>query len=86
MPDGGVRRTNDAAEAVKGPDGKPVANPLRNVAFQASALQTSLYTSVMAFNVADLVIGLGIGFIGLGVGMWVVGAPLVFAVTRRLYQ
>lgn len=62
--------TNEASAAVKGADGKPVANPLRNVAFQASSLRTSLYTSVMAFNVADLVIGLAlmIGVLGLAVG------------------
>ena len=50
--------TNDAALAVVGANGKPVANPVRDVVFQASALRTSLYTSVMAFNVADLVLGL----------------------------
>jgi len=62
--------TNEAEAAVKGADGKPVANPLRNVAFQASSLRTSLYASIMAFNVADLVIGLGlmIGVLGLAVG------------------
>ena len=53
-----------------GADGRPVANPLRNVAFQASSLRTSLLTSVMAFNVADLVLGLGlmIAVTGLAVG------------------
>ena len=62
--------TNDEAEAVVGADGRPVANPLRNVAFQAATLRTSLYTSIMAFNVADLVLGLGlmIGVLGLAVG------------------
>ena len=51
-------------------------DPTRTTAFQASALRTSLYTSVMAFNVADLVIGLGlmiavlgVAFIGLGVAL-----------------
>ena len=38
--------TSNEAEAMIGADGKPVANPLRNVAFQASALRTCLlYTS-----------------------------------------
>jgi hypothetical protein len=74
--------TNDEAEALKDGSGRPVSNPLRNVAFQASALQTSLYTSVMAFNVAKLVIGLGIAFIALGLGTWIVGVPLVWTVTR----
>ena len=62
--------TNDAEAAITGADGKPVANPVRNVAFQASSLRTSLLTSVMAFNVADLVLGIGlmIGVLGLAIG------------------
>lgn len=80
--DGDPAGTNDAAEALTDERGNPVSNPLRNVAFQASALQTSLYTSVMAFNVAKLVIGLGIAFIALGLGTWLVGVPLVWTVTR----
>ncbi|HVM54093.1 MAG TPA: hypothetical protein VM262_12920 [Acidimicrobiales bacterium] len=82
-PDGDPAGTNDADEAVIGDNGQPVANPLRNVAFQASALQTSLYTSVMAFQVSNLVMGLGLAFILLGLGTWVVGVPTVWAVTKR---
>ena len=82
--DGDPAGTNDEDEALKDGNGRPVSNPLRNVAFQASALQTSLYTSVMAFNVAKLVIGLGLAFIALGLGTWLVGVPLVWTVTRRL--
>jgi small-conductance mechanosensitive channel len=51
-------------------------DPTRTTAFQASALRTSLYTSVMAFNIGDLVIGLGamiavlgVAFIGLGIAL-----------------
>jgi hypothetical protein len=80
--DGDPAGTNDESEALTDENGNPVPNPLRNVAFQASALQTSLYTSVMAFNVAKLVIGLGIAFIALGLGTWIVGVPLVWTVTR----
>ena len=45
-------------------------DPARATAFQASALRTSLYTSVMAFNLADLVIALGlmIGVLGVAIG------------------
>jgi hypothetical protein len=68
--------TNDEAAAVKGADGKPVANPIRNVAFQASALRTSLYTSVMAFNVADLVVGLAAMMAALGIAVGGVGVAL----------
>jgi hypothetical protein len=73
--------TSDEAKALKGADGKPVANPIRNVAFQASALRTSLYTSVMAFNVAQLVVGLGalmaaLGFADGGVGVALAGLAI----------
>jgi hypothetical protein len=68
--DGDPAGTSNPDEAVTDASGNPVSNPVRNVAFQASALRTSLYTSVMAFNVGDLVIGLGlmIGVLGLAVG------------------
>ena len=68
--DGNTDGTNDAKLAALDPAGKPIANPVRNTAFQASALQTSLWSSVLAFNVADLVVGLGlmIGFLGLAIG------------------
>ena len=68
--------TNDEALAVKGADGKPMANPVRNTAFQASALRTSLYTSVMAFNVADLVVGLGLMILVLGFAVGGLGVAL----------
>ena len=68
--------TSDEAKAMVGADGKPVANPLRNVAFQASALRTSLYTSVMAFNVADLVVGLAAMMAALGIAVGGVGVAL----------
>jgi hypothetical protein len=68
--------TNEATAALTGADGKPVANPVRNVAFQASSLRTSLYTSVMAFNVAQLVVGLGAMMLALGVAVGGVGVAL----------
>lgn len=68
--------TSDESLALKDSSGKPVANPLRNVAFQASALRTSLYTSVMAFNVADLVIGLGLMIAVLGLVVGGIGVAL----------
>jgi hypothetical protein len=68
--------TNDEAEAVKDDSGKPVANPLRNTAFQASALRTSLYSSVMAFEVANLVTGLGLMIAVLGLAIGGVGVAL----------
>jgi hypothetical protein len=66
----GKGATSDEALALKDKDGNPVPNPVRDVALTASTLRTGLYTSIMAFNVADLVIGLGfaIAVIGLAVG------------------
>lgn len=87
--DGGLGGTNNAEEAVIGEDGKPVANPLRNTAFQASALQTSLYASVMAFGVADLVVGLGALMLALGIAVAGVGvalAGLVIPAFGRRFQ
>jgi hypothetical protein len=77
--------TSDEAQALKDDEGNPVPNPLRNVAFQAAALRTSLYTSVMAFNVADLVAGLGAAIAILGallVGVGVALSGLFTAVAR----
>ena len=51
-------------------------DPKRATAFQASALRTSLYTSVMAFNLGDLVIGLGAMIAVLGVAIAGVGIAL----------
>lgn len=73
--------TNDEAQALKDSEGNPVANPLRNVAFQAAALQTSLHASHMAFEVSNLVIGLGLlivvlGFVTGGTGIVLGGLPL----------
>ena len=68
--------TNDANAAVTGADGKPVANPIRTTAFQASSLQTSLWSSVLAFNVADLVVGLGVMIVALGLAVGGVGVAL----------
>ena len=79
--------TNDETLALKDSKGQPVPNPVRNVAFQASALRTSLYTSVMAFNVADLVIGLGLMIAVVGIALGGIGVALaglaIPAVGRR---
>lgn len=73
---GDVGGTDVATEAVADPQGKPIANPLRNVAFQGSSLRTSLYTSVMAFEIATLVIGLGVMIVVLGLAVGGVGVAL----------
>lgn len=58
--------TSDESLAMMDKDGNPVANPVRDVALTASTLRTGLYTSVMAFNIADLVIGLGLAIVVIG--------------------
>ena len=73
---GDTAGTDDEKKAVIGPNGRPVSNPLRGVAFEASALRTSLYTSVMAFNVADLVAGLGLMMAAIGVVLGGAGVAL----------
>ena len=64
-------------------------DPVRNTAFQADTLRTSLMTSVMAFNVGDLVIGLGLmilvvglAFGGLGIAL---GALAIPALGRKVH-
>jgi hypothetical protein len=59
-------------------------DPNRQVAFNASALRTSLYTSAMAFNVADLVVGIGALLLALGVAIGGVGVALAGLVIPRL--
>jgi hypothetical protein len=74
--DGDPAGTSDEAAALVGADGKPVANALRNTAFQASALRTSLYTSVMAFEISNLVVGLGLMILVLGFAVGGLGVAL----------
>ena len=74
--DGNPAGTSVEDEAVKDANGKPVANPLRNVAFQAATLRTSLYSSIMAFEVANLVTGLGLMIVVLGLAVGGVGVAL----------
>jgi hypothetical protein len=79
--------TSDEALALKDDEGNPVANPLRNVAFQAMALQTSLHASHLAFEVSNLVIGVGVmvlvlGFLIGGTGIALGALPLTVHVRQ----
>ena len=72
---GDPKGTSDEALAVKGEDGKPVANASRNTWVTATALSTALNMSYMAEQLAlfGIVIGValvlsGIGFIVLAIG------------------
>jgi hypothetical protein len=51
-------------------------DPLRNVAMNASFLQASLFTSVLAFGVAAMAAGMGVIFVLIGLGMRDVSANL----------
>jgi hypothetical protein len=59
-------------------EGNPVPNPARNTAFQSAALRTSLNLAVMGFKVSDLVIGMGLAFIVLGVMNILFLSPAVY--------
>lgn len=59
-------------------------DPARQTAFNASMLRTSLYTSVMAFNIADLVVGIGALLLALGVAVGGVGVALAGLAIPRL--
>ena len=87
--DGAVAGTSDPEQALLGADGKPVPNALRNSAFQAASLRTSLYTSVMAFEVGNLVVGLGLMVLVLGLAVGGVGVALgglaIPSLARRLH-
>lgn len=68
--------TSVEAEAARGPDGQPIRNPLRTVAFESATVRTGLFTTIMAFNIADLVVGLGAMTLALGFALASVGVVL----------
>lgn len=82
--DGDPAGTDDPEEAAEGPNGQPAPNQARNTAFNASALQTSLYSSFMAFELSTLVMGLGLFIVIIGIGMIYRGI-VDLDVERRLY-
>jgi hypothetical protein len=83
-PDGDPAGTNDPEQAVLNADGDPVSNPARTSAFQASALRTSLFSSVMAFEISTLVMGLGLMLVVLGFAIAGVGIALAALVLPKL--
>ena len=70
--------TNNAELAAKDANGAPIANPLRNTAQTSAFLRTSLGVAVMGFKVSDLVSGLGLFMIVLGVTNVLFLAPAVY--------
>ena len=57
-------------------------DPLRDTAMNASFLRASLFTSVVAFGVAALVMGLGVMFILVGYALWAIAGRSVATVTE----
>ena len=54
----------------------PQNDPTRTTAFNADMLRTSLMTSAMAFNVGDLVVGLGLMILVVGIALGGLGVAL----------
>lgn len=57
-------------------------DPLRDTAMNASFLRASLFTSVVAFGVAALVMGLGVLFILVGYALWALAGRKVATVVE----
>jgi hypothetical protein len=66
--------TNVEAQALKGPNGRPVDNPARNVWIQETALATALNTSYMATQVSVFGIVVGIALLLSGIGFGILAA------------
>jgi hypothetical protein len=82
--------TSDPAKALKGADGQPVGNPLRNLWVTETALTTALNTSYMAERIAifGIVVGVallltGIGFLVLALGLTLRGVEPALQVFGR---
>ena len=78
--------TNDEAKAVKGDNGRPLDNPVRNVWINETALSTALNVSYMAGQLALFGIVVGIALLLSGIGFIVLAAfgTLRVATTGRL--
>jgi hypothetical protein len=63
--------TSDPAEALTGPTGQPLDNPLRNLWISETALSTALNTSYMAEQVALFGIVVGVAMLLSGIGFLV---------------
>jgi hypothetical protein len=70
--------TNEEAKALKGPNGKPLENPARNVWIEETALSTALNTSYMADEISlfGIVVGIALLLSGVGFAILSVGGAL----------
>lgn len=78
--------TNNADEALKDGNGKPVANQARNTQLTAASLVTSLSLSAMAIGAAYGAIALGVGFVLLGFVVAGLGYALLGLITPEVAQ
>jgi hypothetical protein len=76
--------TNNADEALKDANGKPVANAARNTQLTAAGLVTSLSLSAMAIGAAYGAIALGVGFLVLGIVIAGLGYALLGLITPQV--
>jgi hypothetical protein len=78
--------TNNADEAKKDANGKPLANQARNTQLTAAGLVTSLSLSAMAIGAAYGAIALGVGFLVLGIVIAGLGYALLGLITPTVAQ
>ncbi|MBA3468074.1 MAG: hypothetical protein H0T53_00385 [Herpetosiphonaceae bacterium] len=76
--------TNNADEAKKDANGKPVANAARTTQLTASGLVTSLSLSAMAIGASYGAMALGIGFLVLGIVITGLGYALLGLITPEV--
>jgi hypothetical protein len=78
--------TNNADEALKDANGKPVANQARATQLTAASLVTSLSLSAMAIGASYGAIALGVGFTVLGIVIAGLGYALLGLITPAVAQ
>jgi hypothetical protein len=76
--------TNNADEALKDANGKPVANQARDTQLTAASLVTSLSLSAMAMGASYGAMALGVGFTVLGVVIAGLGYALLGLITPEV--
>jgi hypothetical protein len=70
--------TSDKTQAATDASGNPLPNPLRTTAQNSAFLRTSLGVAVMGFKVSDLVAGLGVFLVVVGVLNVLIMAPAAY--------
>lgn len=78
--------TNNADEALKDANGKPVSNQARTTQLTAAGLVTSLSLSAMAIGIAYGAVALGVGFTVLGIVIAGLGYALLGLITPAVAQ